>query len=168
MASLHSSLAVTAAACCDIETAHDGPPHNLFLILCFAAFRLHAAATMRTALGQRNPDPLIHARRDGAACVAAVAAAGFAARAIRFAFGCASRMRRRLSLAGAQRGFQFPAEAFGFLLQALRFPSEPLVLFAQMLVFLLGFIQVAFGDKVAALNMLVYSGAATRFHPTLR
>jgi len=43
MASLHSPLALEAAAHSDIETAHYGSPDNLFLILCFAAFPLHAA-----------------------------------------------------------------------------------------------------------------------------
>src|SRR5436190_17775275 len=106
MASLHPPPAAAAAAHIDIETAHDGPPDNLFLILCFAAFPLHAAAAMRTALGQGNLDPFIHPPWDRAARLSAIASARLAARAIRVAFGCAPRMRRGLALAGAQRGFQ--------------------------------------------------------------
>jgi hypothetical protein len=119
MASLDPSLAGAASAHGNIKTAHEGPPDNLFLILGFVAVLFHAAATMRAAPWQWNCDPFIHARRDGAAGVPAVAATGFAARAPRIGFWVAPRMRRGLTLAGAQRGFQFPAEAFSFLLQAL-------------------------------------------------
>ena len=67
MASLHPPLTLVAPAHSDIETSHYGSPDNLFLILCFAAFRFHAAAAMRAALWQWNRDSFIHARRDGAA-----------------------------------------------------------------------------------------------------
>ena len=151
MASLHPPLALAAAAHGDIETAHDGPPDNLFLILCFAAFRLHAAAAMRAALRQWNRDPFIHARRDGTARLPAVAAARFAARPLRVGFWCAARMRRGLTLAGTQRCFQFPAQAFRFLFQALD-------LFAQPVVFLLRPIQLSFRNKLDALRLPVSGG----------
>ena len=129
MASLHPPLAIAAAAHRDIETAHYGAPDNLFLILGFAAFRFHAAAAMRAALRQRNRDrsstragmggkPAGHS--GGLDC--GLGAAGW--------FWCAARMRCGLALAGAQRGFQFPPQPFGFLFQ-------PMDLFAQPLVFLL-------------------------------
>jgi hypothetical protein len=50
MASLHPPLTLVAPAHSNIETAHYGSPDNLFLILCFAAFRFHATAAMRAAL----------------------------------------------------------------------------------------------------------------------
>ena len=121
MASLHPPLAVPTAAHVDIETTHDGPSNNLFLILRFAAFLFHAAAAMRAALRQGNRDPFIHARRNGAARLPAVAAARFAAWTLRIGFGIAPRVRRGLALAGAQRGFQFAAQTLSFLLQALVF-----------------------------------------------
>ena len=46
------AAALTTVAHSNIETAHDGPPHNLFLILGLGAFPFHAAATMRAAIGQ--------------------------------------------------------------------------------------------------------------------
>src|SRR5262245_58988542 len=98
MASLHSPLALAATAHRDIETAHDGPADNFFLILGFAAFPLHAAATMRAALRQWNGDPFIHARRDGAARLPAVAATGFAAWLLRVVFWVAPRVRGSLTL----------------------------------------------------------------------
>ena len=119
MASLHPPLAIAAATHSDIETAHDGPPDNLFLILGFAAFRLHAAAAMRAALRQGNRDSFIHARRDGTARLPAIAAARFAAWALRVGFWVAARMRCGLTLAGTQRRFQFPAQPLRFLFQAL-------------------------------------------------
>ena len=167
MASLHPPLAVATAAHSDIETAYDGPPDDLFLILRFAAFRLHVAAATRAALRQSNGDPFIHSRGDRAARLPAIAVARFPAWPLRIGFRRAARMRRGLTFAGAQRGFQFPAKAFGFLLQPLRFPSEPLVFFAQMLIFLLGLIQVAFGNKVDTITLIV-RGGGTRSHPTLR
>ena len=42
--------ALTAAAHFNIKTARYGPPHDLFLVLGFAAFRLYAAAAMRASL----------------------------------------------------------------------------------------------------------------------
>src|SRR6266849_9400546 len=168
MASLHSPLAVAAVAHGDIETAHHGPADNLFLILGFAAFPLHAATAMRAVLRQRNRDLFIHPRWGGAACLPTVVAARFPARPLGIGFWVTPRMRRRLTLAGAQRGFQFPPEAFGFLLQPLRFTLEPVVLFVQALIFPLGPIQIALGDKVDGFRLLVCGGVATRFHPTLR
>ena len=109
MASLHPPLAFAAVAHGNIETAHYGAPYNLFLILGFAAFRFHAAAAMRAALRQRNRDSFINVRRDGAASLPAIAAGWFAAWPLRVGFWCAARMRCGLALAGAQRGFQFPA-----------------------------------------------------------
>ncbi len=86
MASLYAASAIAAATHGDIETTYDGPPHNLFLILRFAAFRLHAAAAMRAVIRQGNRDAFIHPRRDGAACLSAVAAARFTARSLRVGF----------------------------------------------------------------------------------
>src|SRR5216683_6805461 len=102
MASLYAASAIAAATHGDIETTYDGPPDNVFLILRFAAFRLHAAAAMRAVLRQCNRDPFIHARRDGAACLSAVAAARFAARPLRVGLWVAPRMGRGLTLAGTQ------------------------------------------------------------------
>ena len=161
MESLHPPLALAAAAHDDIKTAHDGPPDNLFLILCFAAFRFHAATAMRAALWQWNRDPFIHTRRYGTARLPAIAAARFAAWPLRVGFWCAARMRCGLALAGAQRGFQFPAQTFGFLFQ-------PLDLFAQPLVFLLRSIQISFRNKLDALRLLICGGPADWSHPTLR
>src|ERR1700686_556502 len=110
MASLHSPPALAAVAHSDIETAYYGPPDNIFLILRFAAFRLHAAPAMRATLWQWNRDLFIHARWDGTARLPAVAAARFASRPPRVGFGVAPRMWRRLALAGTQRCFQFPAQ----------------------------------------------------------
>src|SRR5262249_41055355 len=168
MASLHTPLAVATAAHSDIETAYDRPPDDLFLILRVAAFRLHVAAAMRAALRQSNLDPFIHPRGDWATGLPAIASARFPAWPLRIGFRRAARMWRGLTFAGAQRGFQFPAKAFGFLLQSRRFPSEALVFLAQMLIFLLGLIQVAFGNKVDATVRIVHGGSATRSHPTLR
>src|SRR5262245_3838650 len=121
MASLHPAPALAAAANRNIKTAHHGSPDNLLLVLGFAAFRLHAAATMRAALRQWHGDTFIHPPRSGAAGLPAVAPAWFAPRALRVGFGCTARMRRGLTFAGAQRGFQFPAQTLGLLLQALVF-----------------------------------------------
>src|SRR5262249_41490191 len=109
MAPLHAPVAIAAAAHRNIETAHHGPPDNLFLILGFAAFSLHAAAAMRAPLRQRHCKLLIHPRRNRAARPLTVAATGFAAWALRVGFWVAPRMRGGLTLAGTQCGFQFPA-----------------------------------------------------------
>jgi hypothetical protein len=70
-------------------------------------------------------------------------------------------MRSGLPLAGAQRCFQFPAQAFSFLFQALD-------LFAQPLVFLLRSIELLFRNKFNALRWLVCGEPTNGFHPTLR
>ena len=119
MASLHTPVAIAAVTHSKIEAAHDGPPDDLFLILGFAAFRLHAATAMRTALRQWNRDSFIHARWSGTARLPTVAAAWFAAWALRIGFWVAPRMRGRLTLAGPQRRFQFPPQPLSLLLQAL-------------------------------------------------
>src|SRR6516164_9192822 len=93
MASLHPPLAVAAAAHSNIETAHYGPSDNFFLILCFAAFRLHTAAAMWAALRQWNRDALIHARRDRTARPPAVATAGLTSRPLRITLWVATGMR---------------------------------------------------------------------------
>ena len=100
----------------------------------------------------RAPIELLSAERAGAR---------FAAWPLWVGFWCAARMRCGLALAGAQRGFQFPAQTFGFLFQ-------PLDLFAQPLVFLLRSIQISFRNKLDALRLLIYGGSADRSHPTLR
>ena len=87
MAPLHPASAIAAAAHRDIETAHHGAPHNLFLMLRFVALKLHAAATMGALRRQRHGDRFIHARRDGAAGLPPIAPARFAARAFGLAFG---------------------------------------------------------------------------------
>ena len=161
MASLHAPVTIAAAAHGDIETSDDGPPDDLLLILGFAAFPLHTAAAMRAVLRQRNRDPFIHPRWDGAARLPAVAAAGFAAWAPRVGFGVTARMRRSLPLVGAQGGFQFPAQPLCFLLQ-------PLVLFAEPIDFLLRLVQIPFRNKLDALGLPVWSGPTDWFHPTLR
>ena len=116
---------------------------------------------MRAALWQGNRDSFIHARRGGTARLPAIAAARFAAWPLRVGFWCAARMPCGLALAGAQRGFQFPAQTFGFLFEAL-------VFFAQPVILLLHPIQFALRNKLDAFR-LPFSGAlAKRFHPTLR
>src|SRR5260370_40549347 len=115
---------------------------------------------MRTVRRQWNRDPFISARRDGAACLPAVAATWFTARPLRVNFGVAAGMRCGLPLAGAQCCFQFPAQTLGFLFQALD-------LFAQPLVFLLCSIQLSFRNKLDALRLLVCGGPAHWAHPTL-
>ncbi len=117
-APLHAPVAIAAVTHSNIETAHDGPPNDLFLILGFAAFRLHAAAAMRTALRQGNRDSFIYARWCGTARLPAVAAAGFAAWPLRISFWVAPRMRGGLTLTGTQRRFQFPPQPLSLLLQA--------------------------------------------------
>src|ERR1041384_7367560 len=119
MASLHAPVAIAAVSHSNIETAHEGPPDDLFLILGFAAFRVHAAATMWAALRQGDRDSFIHARWGGTARLPAVAPAGFAAGAPRIRFWLAPRMRGSLTLTGTQRRFQFPAQPLRFLFQAL-------------------------------------------------
>ena len=161
MASLYAASAIAAATHGDIETTYDGSPQNLFLILGFAAFRLHAAAAMRALIRQRNRDAFIHPRRDGAACLSAVAATRFTARSLRVGFQPAPRMGRRLTLGSTQSCFQLPAQAFRFLFQALD-------LFAQPVVFLLRSIQLSFGNELDALGLWVSRRPSRWFHPTLR
>ena len=119
MASLHAPVAIAAVTHSNIETSHDGPPDDLFLILGFAACRLHAAATMRAALGQGNRNLFIHALWNGAARLPAVAAARLTAWPLRVGFWVAPRMRGGLTLAGTQCCFQFSPQPLSFLLQAL-------------------------------------------------
>ena len=119
MASLHAPVAIAAVSHRNIETAHDGAPDDLFLILGFVAFRLHAAAAMRAALRQGNRDSFIHARWGGTARLPAVAPAGFAAWALRIRFWLAPRMRGSLTLTGTQRRFQLPPQPLRFLFQVL-------------------------------------------------
>ena len=161
MAPLYASVALAAMAHRDIETAHQGPPDNLFLILGFAAFRFYAAAAMRAALGQRNRDSFIRSRWDGAACLPAVAPARFAAWPLRVDFWVAPRMWGGLTLADTQCGFQFPAQPLQFLLQALVFLAQPFV-------FLLRSVQLPLRNELDALGVSLGGGPATRFHSTLR
>jgi hypothetical protein len=161
MAPLNPSLTITAAAHGNIETAHDAPADNLFLILRFDAFRLHPAATMRAPLREWNCNPFIHACRNGAACLPTIAAPGFAARALRIGFRVTPRVRCSLTLTGTQRGFQFSP-------QPLRLLPQAFVLFAQPLVFLLRPVQFPLRDKFDAVGLPVCVGRADRFHPNLR
>src|SRR5438132_8206411 len=101
MALLHPPPALQAAAHSDVEAAHHGPPDNLFLILCFAALRLHAPAAMRAVRRQWNRDSLIHSRRNRTAPLPAIAPARFAPRSPRVGFRFAAGMRCGLPLAGA-------------------------------------------------------------------
>ena len=119
MASLHAPAAIAAVTHSNIETPHDRPPDDLFLILGFAACRLHAAAAMRAALGQGNRNLFIHVLWNGAARLPAVAAARLTAWPLRVGFWVAPRMRGGLTLAGTQCGFQFSPQPLSFLLQAL-------------------------------------------------
>src|SRR5579863_3621035 len=159
MASLYAALAIAATTHGDIETTHDGPSHNLFLILRFAAFRLHAAAAMRTVIRQGNLDAFIHARRDGAACLSAIAAARFTAGSLRVGFRPAPRMGRGLTLGSTQSCFQLPAQAFRFLFPAFN-------LFAQPVVFLLRSIQLSFGNELDVFRVRVSRRPSGWFHPT--
>jgi len=168
MAPLHAPVAIAAVAYGDIETAHDGTPDDLFLILCLAAFQLHPAATMRAAFRQWNGDPFIYALRDGAARLPAVVATRFAAWALRIGFRFAPRMRRGLALTGAQSGFQFSTQPLRLLFQALVLFLEPFTLLAQFLVLLLCPIQLPLRDELDALRWLVRRGLADWSHPTLR
>ena len=168
MTPLNAPVAIAAVAYRDIETAHDGTPDNLFLILCFAAFRLHPAAAMRAVFRQWNGDPFIYARRDRTACPPAVAAPRFSARPLRIGFGVASRMRRGLALTGAQSGFQFSAQPLRLLFQALDLFLLPFTLLPQPLVLLLRPIQLPLGNKLDAIGLLVCGSPGDWFHPTLR
>jgi hypothetical protein len=165
MASLHLPPALAAAAHSDIETAYYGSPDNLFLILCCAAFRLHAATAMRAALRQWNRDPFIHPRRNGAARLSAIAPARLAPWPLRVDFRIAARMWRRLTLAGTQRCFQFPAQPFGFLLEALGFPLKPIILPPELLVLLLRPFQLSPGDKVDGFSWFVTRRPPNWSHP---
>jgi hypothetical protein len=109
MASLHPPVALAATTHDDIETTHYRSPDNLFLILCFATFPFHATAAMWAALWQWNRDSFIHSRWDGAAGLSAIALARLTARRLWVGFRVTPRMRRGLTFAGAQRGFQLPA-----------------------------------------------------------
>src|SRR5260370_7903910 len=108
MAPLHPPPARAAPAHRDIETAHYGAPDNLFLILCFAALRLHAPAAMRTVRRQWNRDPFIYARRDGAACLPAVATARVAAWPLRIGFWPAPPLRVPLTATAPHPSPHFP------------------------------------------------------------
>ena len=79
MPALDSATAPAAAAHGDIKAAHHRPPYDLFLILRCGVRDLYAAAATRAARGQRNVEPFIDARREGAASSWAVSAAGFPA-----------------------------------------------------------------------------------------
>ena len=70
-------------------------------------------------------------------------------------------MRRRLTLAGSQRGFQLPAQAF-------RFPLQALDLFAQPVVFLLCSIKLPFGNEIDIFRLRLCRRPSRWFHPTLR
>ena len=77
-------------------------------------------------------------------------------------------MRSGLTFAGAQCGFQFPAQTLGFLLQALVFLLQPLLLLTQSLQFLLCPIQLPFRNELATFRRIVCGGPDNWFHPTLR
>jgi hypothetical protein len=130
MASLHPPRAHPATAHRNVETAHHGPPHDVFLILRLAAFRLHATAAVRATLRQRDRDLFIDTRRDRAARLPTVAPTRLAAWPPRVGFWFSAGVRRRLPLAGAQGRFQCPAQAFTLLFQ-------PVILFPQPLDLLL-------------------------------
>src|SRR5947208_16220896 len=153
MPALDSAATPAAAAHRDIKAARHRAPYDLFLILRCAALQLHAASATRAALRQRDVDPFIEARRNGAAGSSAVGATGFPAWGLGVRFQFPARMRRGLSLAGPQRCFQFLAEpldllpqAVAFLLQALTFPLPSLVLLLQPFDLPLGSVEFWLGD----------------------
>src|SRR5260370_7778433 len=90
----------------DIEPAHHGSPDDLFLVLRFAAFQLHAAAAMWTTLRQGDHDPFIHARGDRPARLSAIPAARLTARLLGTGFCFSARARPALPLAVPQCRFQ--------------------------------------------------------------
>ena len=156
MASLYAALAIAATTHGD--RTHHGPSHNLFLILRFAAFRLHAAAAMRTVIRQGNLDAFIHTRRDGAACLSATA-------------------QRPDLFTGSLRVATAPANGARpdalrtqrpNLTQAFRFLFPALDLFAQPVVFLLRSIQLSFGNELDLFRVRVSRLLSGWFHPTLR
>jgi len=70
-------------------------------------------------------------------------------------------MRSGLTLVGAQGGFQFPPQAFGFLLQALDLFEQPLILLLRPL-------QLPLRNKLDTFPWRFGGGPDNRFHPTLR
>ena len=131
MPALDSAATPAAAAHRDIKAARHRAPYDLFLILRFAAFPLHPASTVQTLLGERDVQLFIDARGNGAAGASAVGATGFPAGGLGVRFQCPARMRRGLSLARPQRGFQFPTQPLVLLHQALAFLLPLLVLLLQ-------------------------------------
>jgi hypothetical protein len=101
MASLHPPRAHPATAHRNVKAAHHGPPHDVFLMLRLAAFRLHATAAVRATLRQRDRDLFIDTRRDRAARLPTVAATRLAAWPPRVGFWFSAGVRRRLPLAGS-------------------------------------------------------------------
>jgi len=74
-------------------------------------------------------------------------------------------MWRRLTLAGTQRQFQFPAQPFGFLLEALGFALKPVILLPELLVLLLRPFQLSPGDKVDGFSWFVTRRPPNWSHP---
>ena len=110
MASLHLPRTSPATTHRYIKAAHHGPPYDVFLILRSTTLRLHVtAAAMWTALGQGDGDLFIDARRNGTACWLAVVPARLTPWPLGVGLWFSAGMRRRLTFAGAQSRFQFPA-----------------------------------------------------------
>src|SRR5713226_6816329 len=128
MAPLHPALTHPAATHRNVKPAHHGPPHNLFLILRFAAFRFHTAAAVRAVLRQWDGNLFVDARWDRAARPPAITAARLAAWPLRVGFWFSAGMRRRLTFAGPQSCVEFPAQTLTFLLQPVTLLLEPVVL----------------------------------------
>lgn len=87
MASLYLTPALPAMTHADIETAHDGAPHDLFLILGLVALWLYAATAMRTLFGQSNGDLLVYTLRNRTARLLAISLARLATRPLGVVLG---------------------------------------------------------------------------------
>src|SRR5260370_39394864 len=133
MTSLHPPRTSAAMPHGDIEPAHHGSPDDLFLVLRFAAFQLHAAAAMWTTLRQGDHDPFIHARGDRPARLSAIPAARLTARLLGTGFCFSARVRRGLTLAGPQSPFQPPPHALPLPLHPSNLFPPPPVFFLRSL-----------------------------------
>jgi len=146
-----------------ISKRRTGPPHNLFLVLRLAAFRLHAAAATWAALRQRNHDHdlFIHPRWGGAASlVGRSGILAYGAAAVGWPLVCHQNEAR---LDACWRVTLLPTAGAD-----VRFPVSGLDLFAQPQVLLLRSIQIPFRNKLDALRLTVCSGPANWSHPILR
>ena len=127
MPSLHPPRTPPAPAHHDIKTPHYGPSYDVFLILRLTTLRLQVvSAAMRAALRQRDGDLFIDARRNRTACLPTVLPAGLAPRSLGVGLWSSAGMWCRLTFAGSQSRFQFPAQAFALLFEPIVFFPQPL------------------------------------------